>query len=830
LVDKIAGIDSALSRLEINRQNDLRNLSSNVAKSIREELEAQKLLNDIVRNAETVREKQGEESPEAGGGSTEDIMLFELESVQKMVSTSAGIIPPNIVTAMRKIQDQGPEYESDLEFLESLHFPDIKARERGVKNAQFKTFEWILEPEKYRLEQRAVRRQKPLARGGQGSTEQRNFDAFASWLEKEDRIFWIHGKPGCGKSTLMKFVCSNPKTEKKLRVWASPKKLAIAHYFFWRAGSTLQKTQQGLLRSLVFEMIRECPELLSVAKTTLPKTNIFDSRHERWTKDQLLKTYKAMVSQTLATRFCFFIDGLDEYYDSERNPEDLVKTIRELDLSSDVKLCISSRPYPIFVEQFGQDQSLERVLKVEDYTRGDIRHYVEERFKASGNFIQLQQIDGTYANFVDEVSDIAQGVFLWVVLVVADLEEGLKNGDSVHSLRKRLNSYPPDLDEFFLQMLKRIDAGYRKQAMRTFEMATSALRPLHAMLFWYLYELDEDPKCAPMRKNTQPLRDNEVKELLTQLRRQLQARSRGLLEIVEDGDHADAFFKYKLDFIHRTVRDFLSTSEAVKAQFRSELKNERRTTWISACYAINSLLQVAPYTSSDMQEEDFMKNLVKDLYFYANRAHHCEDRSVSEEEAKKVVDAGQSQCDQRVMIFNRNQKQHQQHPHRLFRHRLFLCLDAQYNFSDNLKKRIDKHGKSLKINGDGERPVLDCALVEIPGEGPLQYSQEIVKLLLKNGADPTSVYQDNMTVWQRFVVHLAEGPVEAPPQYWQTRVAILKLLLDKRDWLLSAIVKFGGRQETAEAVLGEVLPKEELAQIPQLKKKEPRWFKNWLPR
>lgn len=166
-------------------------------------------------------------------------------------------------------------------------------------------------------------------------------------------------------------------------------------------------------------MIRASPDLFSVAKTTLPKADRFDPGTERWTKDQLLRTYKAIVSQPLATRF--FIDGLDEYYDGEGKPQDLVKTIRELDLSSDVKLCISSRPYPIFLEEFGQNRSLERVVKVEDYTRGDIRHYIEERFKASGNFIQLQKIDRNYANFVGEVSDRAQGVFLWVVLVVANL-------------------------------------------------------------------------------------------------------------------------------------------------------------------------------------------------------------------------------------------------------------------------------------------------------------------------------------------------------------------------------------------------------------------------
>jgi hypothetical protein len=753
-------------------------------------------------------------------------MLFEVESIQKMVSISTSVLPPKIVTAIREIHDRGPEYESDLEFLESLHFPGIKARQMSIKDAQYKTFDWILEPKKYldmdgtgHPNQPTEERQKPQAQVG----------AFANWLEKEDGIFWIHGKPGCGKSTLMKFICSNPKTESRLHLWASPKRLVIARYFFWRAGSSLQHTQQGLLRSLVFEMIRGSPDLLPVAKATLLEIDRFDSSNELWTKDQLLRTYKAIVNQPLATRFCFFIDGLDEYYDGERKPQHLVKTIRELDLSSDVKLCISSRPYPIFLEEFGRNQSAERVLKVEDYTRGDIHHYVEERFKATKNFIQLQEIDQNYADFVDEVSDRAQGVFLWVVLVVANLERGLESGDSLGRLRKRLNSYPPDLHEFFLQMLKNVDPEYRKQAMRTFEMVTSALHPLHAMLFWYLYIIDEDLRSTPIWKDVQPLRVSEVEARLTQLRRKLQAQSQGLLEIVEDGDHVDAFFKHKLDFIHRTVRDFLSTSEEVKEQFRSELMGERRTTWVVACHSLHSLFQAAPFTIPYVVEEDFMKTVVKDLYYYASRARHCGDRSVSEEEATKLVDTGEASCRRRVQRFNeifiKSQRHRMQQPHRLF-----LCLDAQYNFSDNLNKRIKTHGKSLKINRDGGRPVLDCALIEIPGEGPVQYSEEIVKVLLGNGAEATCVYQDNMTVWQRFVVHLAEGQAEARPWYRQTLVAILKLLLDRNEGVLNATVELDEGRKTAEAVLGQVLSGEEQARIPQLRKRGHGWFKSWRSR
>lgn len=220
---------------------------------------------------------------------------------------------------------------------------------------------------------------------------------------------------------------------------------------------------------------------------------------------------------------------------------------------------------------------------------------------------------------------------------------------------------------------------------------------------------------------------------------------------MEDGDHAYSFFKYKLDFIHRTVRDFLSTSEEVKEQLRSELMNDRRTTWILAWYALHSLFQVAPYMSSQLQEGEFIQTIVKDLYYYSSRARHYGDRSISEEEAKNLVDTGEARCEQRIQTFNKNKNRPTklQHPHRLF-----LCLDAQYNFSGNLNKRINKYGKSLKMSRDGGRPVLDCALVEIPGEGPLRYSERVVKVLLSSGAERKCVYH-KMTVWQRFIVHLA---------------------------------------------------------------------------
>ncbi|KAL4881960.1 hypothetical protein BJY04DRAFT_187745 [Aspergillus karnatakaensis] len=156
--------------------------------------------------------------------------------------------------ALWTVQQEGPTFKDNLDFVRSLHFQGIQARQKGIKDAHAETFDWILDDR----------------------------HSFSRWLEQDKGIFWIHGKPGSGKSTLMKFICREPTTFQRLQKWAAPKKLAIANFFFWRAGTRLQQSRTGLLRSLIFEMVRECPNLLPIAKASIPtpKAGLFDHEGE----------------------------------------------------------------------------------------------------------------------------------------------------------------------------------------------------------------------------------------------------------------------------------------------------------------------------------------------------------------------------------------------------------------------------------------------------------------------------------------------------------------------------------------------------------------------
>jgi len=79
------------------------------------------------------------------------------------------------------------------------------------------------------------------------------------------------------------------------------------------------------------------------------------------------------------------------------------------------------------------------MLMLQDLTRDDIKLYIKERLEEDDRFLELEveEDDGyTKKDLVVEIVDLAQGVFLWVFLVVRDLLKGLTNEDRLRVLQK----------------------------------------------------------------------------------------------------------------------------------------------------------------------------------------------------------------------------------------------------------------------------------------------------------------------------------------------------------------------------------------------------------
>ncbi|KAI0382798.1 hypothetical protein F5Y04DRAFT_270296 [Hypomontagnella monticulosa] len=336
-------------------------------------------------------------------------------------------------------------------------------------------------------------------------------------MEQGNGIFHISGKAGSGK------------TIEHLRGWAGDKELVIGRFFFWKPGSTLQKSFKGLLIPIAF------PEQWEASLYT---ESIHIEHHESFQK------YK----------FALFIDGLDEFEGEHAN---LVRMLFDwVNNTQSVKICVSSREWTVFHEMFRHCPK----IRLHYLTYSDVRLVVQSR---------LRKMSTLYlADPEEEIVVRSEGVFLWVVLVVRHIEEGLENGDQVGDLIKVLKTLPTDLEHMFRQLLDSISPSHRKLAYTMLNFALS-LHQRHIttrlMQYAFLDDYIKDKNFAvgkPIRmfsaaENAQRL-DKGRKQVygvckgFLELRPQIYSTRPRVLEIVNL--LGDAVF-----FTHRSIVEFLES-------------------------------------------------------------------------------------------------------------------------------------------------------------------------------------------------------------------------------------------------------------------------------
>lgn len=139
---------------------------------------------------------------------------------------------------------------SDADCIESilhqLNFGSLNTRHEAVPKAYKKTFSWIFE--------------RPNV--SERDPDHLPWADFSEWLEHDsESLYWITGKPGSGKSTMMKYVCGDSRLITHLQNWSGQKPFITVWYFSWNAGDGLQKSQEGMLRSLLYQIIQQRPQL-----------------------------------------------------------------------------------------------------------------------------------------------------------------------------------------------------------------------------------------------------------------------------------------------------------------------------------------------------------------------------------------------------------------------------------------------------------------------------------------------------------------------------------------------------------------------------------------
>ncbi|KAI4694175.1 uncharacterized protein J4E84_002757 [Alternaria hordeiaustralica] len=355
----------------------------------------------------------------------------------------------------------------------------------------------------------------------------------------------------------MKFVTEDPRTFECLESWAGTTKLCTASYYFWNQGYEMQKSQIGLFQSFLYQILKAVPRLIEIVCPNRLE-------HEDWDVEELKATFARIATQKdLEVKFCFFIDGLDEYNGAE---EDVVSALKFLSISKDIKICASTRPRSVF-ERFFNNTS--RTFDIKSFTKEDMGHHVKRLLGENENFQRLANADTTCVSIMKVIADLAQGVWLWVFLITRDLVHAVDRDEGVDMLWNIVNLFPADLEAYFERMVKAVKPQYLEEMSQIFLITVDELQPLPLYAFSLLEHQRKNPDYAinfPIR----PIRKDDLKSEYPKWKSLIRNRCSDLL-VVNDEEHP-YFPGPTVDFLHRTVAEFLQDN--YYHQLRANLKTE----------------------------------------------------------------------------------------------------------------------------------------------------------------------------------------------------------------------------------------------------------------
>ncbi|KAF5717120.1 hypothetical protein FMUND_5938 [Fusarium mundagurra] len=393
----------------------------------------------------------------------------------------------------------------------------------------------------------------------QSYRQRRDWDSFVDWLRSDLPVYWITGKPGSGKSTLMKFLISDSRTSDALKEW-NKDAIIIAH-FFWKPGSTMQHSFKGLLCSLLRLILKNDKSISNSSLQRMMKDKDGKDSPSDWDPRELrdlLLYYRDYSSQPI----CIFIDALDEI-SPEQDTLDTLHILRAL-TSPTIKICVSSRPERLFRLHLQDKPNLE----IHKLTRPDIEQYSKVSIRGS---ILLKPRGLKVSDLAWRIGEMSQGVFLWAVLVTRSLIRGINNGDSKRDIHRRLNSTPQDLMELYRDILMRSAADhdiYQQSASMIFNLVL-VLKDLYMPLFEAIVATDEPllDQFVVQGKGI-PAQDLVTKGL--RMVNTLEVGCAGLLEVHSFKKYSHVTLKLKpllawletaITFIHRSAEEFLLDTE-----------------------------------------------------------------------------------------------------------------------------------------------------------------------------------------------------------------------------------------------------------------------------
>lgn len=479
------------------------------------------------------------------------------------------------------------------ECLKSLNFNELQNREFDIANPLESTATWIF--------------------------NHRDYLDWVSWevphSDTHRGLLWLKGKPGSGKSTLMKESLNRTKAS-TVDVDSS---ICIAGFFFTsRTNVKLQKTPLGLFRTLLHDLIKQDRALLCTFISEYKKKNATSPTSWQWRQEELEKFFRAAYSGKISgvRRAMLFVDALDECDDDDSYnvARDLVYYFREITAGPKLKVLLSSRHYP-HIKVPGCPQ-----VVVENFNSNDVLRFVSTQLSSTDS-------DGRAKRLAEKIAARAEGVFLWVILVVKSLNVDLDNERTDADLEETLNAVPKKLEDLFEGLFASAPSpGELYKAMMIFQWVLLAGRPLGKDELRQALTIDRNYLHDPTKYEKWAQSKDCLPSNPDSFQTSLRFYTRGLTEIVFRKSYyyetSDEYYipSSTIQFIHESVREYFLRGQGFRAleESQSHMSIPQRhyilAEYCMVCIRTCGLATISAYP--------FLRYATRYLFFHTGQAEH----------------------------------------------------------------------------------------------------------------------------------------------------------------------------------------------------------------
>ena len=272
---------------------------------------------------------------------------------------------------------------------------------------------------------------------------------YVAWsCAERSSLLLIDGKPGSGKSTLVRYF----KDHHGSQSYTVGEHAIVSDFFYSRRDGESERSHCNMLRSLLYDILAADESFFIHFQEQF--RHLSGEVNGSWPYGTLKSILLACGRHPLKRTLVFIVDAIDESDETDRwdATSFLLQLSTPVSTNCVVKVFLASRP----INELQQDPTVTcNCIRLQERNKEDIYKYTDA-FLGDQVFCHAQGFKKQAQEYIVQHAD---GVFLWVSLIRKALVRYASNGRSIAQLMTYLKGLPMEIASYYVLMLEALESG-----------------------------------------------------------------------------------------------------------------------------------------------------------------------------------------------------------------------------------------------------------------------------------------------------------------------------------------------------------------------------------